>query len=69
MTEVEVIDMFMKIESLNIAKQLEAKGFTYAKETINNKEFYVFKMDKNLAAEIMTNFANERMIVDNTLNF
>lgn len=61
--------MFLKIESLSVAEQLAALGFTFATEMINKQTFYCFEHTPELARIIMDKFADTRMIIDEYLHF
>ena len=61
--------MFIKIESKDAADRLEEKGFYYMIEHVNGKTFYCFESSEKLAALILSEFADERLVVDDHLHF
>lgn len=63
------IVLFIKLENENAAKELRRKGYDYVKETINGKDFYCFEFTEKLAKIIMSEFADERLIMDEHLHF
>lgn len=64
-----VIDMFIKIQSLDTANILKAAGFKCIVETVNGTKFYCFEQCPELAKIILDKFADEHLVLDDHLHF
>lgn len=52
-----------------VAEKLAAAGFTYMKEVVSGKTFYVFPASPRLLSILQSKFSNETFAYSNKLHF